>query len=227
MLKTGQSSGTKFSAFIVDKFIAPGASALQKADIPDMSTHHKESSYWLANLFLSSVFRSNFDPPLNAYIFNYLRRAQAAFTAHSLARSATIAFVESGSQSPNRYADAILQWEIFLGQAWHGFALLRKAFNLPKIFEPGDGSVFERLNHFYNAMKHVESRIENGQMLPEATVPVWLSDDGLVSTDAKFSYSETAEVLREVAKWAEIFGDPATAKEKLLAMDVTGAADGT
>jgi hypothetical protein len=82
--------------------------------------------------------------------------------------------------------------------------------------------VFERLNHFYNALKHVESGIGNGQIPPEATVPVWLSDDGLVSTDAKFSYSETAEVLQEVAKWAEIFGDPATAKERLLAMDVTG-----
>ena len=204
----------QFSAYVIDKFIAPGASAFTEAEIPDGSSIHAQSAYWVSNFFLNSVLRAAYKPPLNAYVYNYLRRAEAAFREHGNARAETLSFLASGRQSPSRYAAAIFHWEVFLGQSWHAFKILEKAFGAV-LYRQGSGSVEERLNQMYNRMKHVESRIAAGQMLPEATVPVWLTNEGLVSVDSNLTYSESGEVLKDVAKWAEILGDPLTVRQKL------------
>lgn len=64
-------------------------------------------------------------------------------------------------------------------------------------------------------MKHVESRIDNGKMIPEATVPVWLDNKGLCSVDTNLTYAETAEVLKEIAKYADALSDPRNANTVL------------
>jgi hypothetical protein len=205
----------QFSNFVLDAFIAPGVSELSSVSIPDMSAHDPQSTHWVSNFFLNSMLRAKWKPPLNAYAYNYHRRAQAAFSAHGLAREATLAFLDGGKQSPNRYATALLQWEIFLGQSWHAYKLLQKGLGL-QIYEAGSGTVEERLNHLYNQMKHVESRIEAGQMPPGATVPVWLTNDGLQSIDASLTYAEAGEILTDLAKWATILSDPLEAKKHLV-----------
>lgn len=204
----------QFSTAILDKHIAPGVSAFTEAEISDMSSWSKESSHWVANYFLNSALSATFAPPMNAYAYNFLRRAQYAFAEHHLARESTLAFVAGGGQSPRGYADALFHWECFLGQAWHAFALLITAWE-GKAFEK-NGSVEQRLNALYNQMKHVESR---GQMIPGATVPVWLENDGLRSVDVNLTYTETAEVLKEIAKYADALSNPKTAKAVLNASD--------
>lgn len=204
----------QFAPHIIDRFVAPGASAFTHADIPDMSNYARESGHWIANCFLNSVFGPTWKPPYNAYMYNYLRRAEAAFASHAAAREATLAFVAGGSQSPRKYASALFHWEAFLGQSWHGFKTLEKAFSVA-VYKKGEHSVEERLNHLYNQMKHIESRIENGKLLPEATVPVWLTNSGLRSIDAELTYAETAEILKDVAKWADILQDPKSAPDNL------------
>jgi hypothetical protein len=62
----------------------------------------------------------------------------------------------------------------------------------------------QRLNALYNQMKHVESRIDNGQLLHGATVPVWLENEGLRSIDARLSFTESTDVLKELAKYKKI-----------------------
>jgi hypothetical protein len=155
---------------------------------------------------------------MNAYAYNFLRRAQFAFSEHRMARESTFAFLAHGGRSPIRYADALFHWECFLAQAWHGFALLIAAWD-GKAFDKDDGSVEQRLNALYNQMKHVESRIENGQMIPGATVPVWLDNDGLRSVDAQLSYAETAEVLKQLAKYADVLMNPQSASAALEDLD--------
>jgi hypothetical protein len=216
-----QGRTARWSTFFLDKFVAPGISEFTNAVIPEMSEHDPESKFWLANFVLNSGFGANFNPPGNAYAYNYLRRAVAAFSEHEEARQATQAFLSSGRQSLSRYAAAVLHWEFFLGQSWHAYLLLRGLFGflthqeIPMPFVRGERSVEERLNDVYNHMKHVESRIENGQMIEGATIPVWLTNDGLRSTDALLTYAETAEVLRDLAKWANIFVDPRETANKL------------
>jgi hypothetical protein len=199
----------QFSTTILDTHIAPGVSAFTLAEIPDMTTWSKESSHWIANFFLNSAFSGSFAPPMNAYAYNFLRRAQYAFSEHELARRSTLAFIAGGGQSPSGYADALFHWECFLGQSWHGFSILITAWD-GKAFEKSDGSLEQRLNALYNQMKHVESRIDNAQMIAGATVPVWLENEGLRSLDTNLTYLETAEVLKEIAKYADALSNPKT-----------------
>lgn len=206
----------QFSTTILDTHIAPGVSTFTKADIPDMTLWSKESSHWIANFFLNSALNVSFAPPMNAYAYNFLRRAQYAFSEHHLARRSTLSFLAGGSQSPIGYAKALFHWECFLGQTWHAFSILIAAWK-GKAFEKNDGSVEQRLHAMYNQMKHVESRIDNAQMILGATVPVWLSNEGLQSVDVSFTYAETAEVLKELAKYADTLSNPATAKAVLSA----------
>lgn len=208
----------KFYSAILDKHIAPGVSELTSAEIPDMSSWAEQSPHWIANYFLNSALGASFAPPMNAYAYNYLRRAQYAFSEHHLAREATLGFLAGEAQSVRGYADALFHWECFLGQSWHALSILITAWQ-GKAFDKNDGSVEQRLNALYNQMKHVESRIDNGQMLPGATVPVWLENRGLRSVDTRLTYTETAEVLKEIAKYANALMDPRTAKETLERLD--------
>ena len=208
----------QFSNVILNKHIAPGISEFTQAEIPDMSAYAKESPHWIANFFLNSAFTASFKPPMNAYAYNYLRRAQSAFSEHDLARQSTLGFIESGGQSVTRYTDALFHWESFLGQAWHAYNLLITAWD-GRAFDKNDGSVEQRLNTLYNQMNHVESRIDNGQMPDGATVPVWLENEGLRSVDTHLSYTETADVLKDLAKYADALMNQKTAKARLNEQD--------
>jgi hypothetical protein len=208
----------QFSDEIIDTLIAPEASLFCSADIPDMSTFAPQCSHWVANYFQNSAFRGKWPAPLNAYAYNYLRRAEAAFCEYTNARAATLNFLERRN-SPSLYALTLLHWEIFLGQSWHAYQLLVHAVNPGmKVFGRNTGSVEERLNKLYNQMKHVESRIEKGQMPAGATVPVWLTNEGLKSIDAHLSYRESAEVLKDLAKWADALDDPRSAANKISSL---------
>jgi hypothetical protein len=208
----------QFSSAVLEAHLAPGASTFTAADIPDMSSWAKESSHWIANYFLNSVLGTAFAPPMNAYAYNFLRRAQYAYSEHALARVSTLAFIAHSGQSPRHFTDALFHWENFLGQAWHAYGILITAWK-GKAFEKNDGSVEQRLNALYSQMKHVESRIDNAQIIPGATVPVWLENQGLRSIDASLTFLETGEVLKDLAKYADALSNPRTAKEVLSALD--------
>lgn len=209
-----------FTNYALDRYLAPEVSRFTSAEIPDTSDYDPESASWLASHFRYTVLRGHFAPPVDALAFNYLRRAEGAFSEHANARLATLDFLARDRPSPSLYSAALLHWEFYLAQAWQGYELLRR---LPdetrttplKVFRPGDGSVVQRLHALYNSMKHVENRITTpGQILEEATVPVWLTNAGLKSTDATLSYEETGEILRDLAKWANLLVDPTTMGEK-------------
>lgn len=204
----------QYSSILRNELIAPGAADFTQADIPDMSGYAAESPYWVSNFFLNSAFRARFKAPMHAYTFNFLRRTKYSFSEHHLARKSTLAFVGGDSQSVNQYVDALFHWESFLSQAWHAYAVLIKAWD-GKAFDSKDGSIEQRLNALYNQMKHVESRIYNGQMIQGATIPVWLENQGLRSVDEHMSFDETAEVLKDLANYADALMDPKTAREKL------------
>lgn len=155
---------------------------------------------------------------MKAYAYNFLRRTQFAFSEHQLARESTLRFLKKGSDSPTVYVETLFHWECFLGQSWHAFQLLATAWD-GTVYKKNDSSVEQRLNTLYNQMKHVESRIENGQMLTDATVPVWLENEGLKSIDVAMTFAETAAILKELAKYANILMNPATAKAALQELD--------
>jgi hypothetical protein len=110
----------------------------------------------------------------------------------------------------------IFHWETFLAQSWQAYELLRHFFDpKTKIFKKNDGSVEERLFRLYNKTKHSEGTIRARNLPKNATIPLWLTNNGLRSKDTQLSYVETTEILKDLAKWAQILQDPLTIVEKL------------
>lgn len=204
----------RFSSHLFDELIAPDASKLTHVEIPDMKGRHKEQRFWVSNFFLNSVTRGRFKSPLNAYATSYLRRAESAFVMHDLARSATLDMLTLPQMTPSSYALALLHWEGFLTQAAQGHHILVRVIRdltgdqAYKIYQPGDGSMEQRLHAVYNSLKHSEKRIYNNQILPGSVSAVWMTNGGLRSTDANVSWLETGTVLDELARWADGIQDP-------------------
>ena len=69
----------------------------------------------------------------------------------------------------------------------------------------------------YGRTKHLEKAINSGQLPPYGALPVWLSNDGLRAVDAELSYAEMAEILTDLAKWADAAQDPLTMRETIRA----------
>ena len=201
----------RFSKTILDKFLAPRVSNFRRAEIPDMSG---DSSLWLSKYFLNNVLRGSYTDPMRQYVFNYLRRVEGAHVAHQSARSTTVQFLHGSRQSMSRYMEAIFHWESFLAQSGMAYALAERLTEA-RPFEPGDGSVEQRVNLLYNRSKHSDTAIEAGQLPPEGTIPVWMEDDGLHGVDVVLRWEETGEVLHDLSNFATMLEDPKTTAEKL------------
>jgi hypothetical protein len=206
--RVGHAEGVRLTAQVTDTYVATEISNFDKAEIPDMSTTQRESLHWISNYILNSVLRGALPSPQREYRFNFLRRAMIAYSEHFLARHATLAFLESEEQSFGKYFTAIHHWEQFLAAAWNALHTLRRAAIVARLYEPGDGSIAERLHGLYNRTRHTESRIENGQMPPQGSLPVWLCNSGLRSVDCELTFAETGELLAKIGEWAHVAEDP-------------------
>jgi len=210
-----------FAKRIVDEHLAPKVSEFTSADIPDMSKHCKESRFWLANHFLNSALSGAYGKQATRQcVFNYLRRAEAAFAHHELAREATLKFLGGSRQSLSEYMRALNHWESFLAQSWMGYRLLMYLFEEKNLYKQGDGSKEAALNHLYNRSKHVDSAIAAGEQMPESgNLAVWMTNAGLASVELSLNWAQTSEILAELAQFAMALEDPTTAKEKLEQLD--------
>jgi hypothetical protein len=215
----------RFAGWVLDRYIAPRASDFTSAEIPDMSSDDPQPRHWVDSHFLNNVLRGSLDPRLGAYVVQYLRRAEAAHAEHARAREKTLAVLKSEVFSPSRYSVMLLHWEFFLAQAWQAYALLGGFIGAVthsdhRIFRAGDRSVEQRLNSLYNATKHSDSRIANGQ-IPDGTVsPVWITNVGIEATEVVLTFAETGEILSDLAKWANILSDARSISEKVRMLGI-------
>jgi hypothetical protein len=200
-----------------DKYVAPHISGFTAAAIPDMSAVSPQQGHWMGNFILSSSFRVVLDDDTRRTFFGFIRRAEAAFREYGEARRLTLAHLENPNpDAVLGYIMAIGHWEQFLYQADRAVAVLTR--QQPKgLFQKNDGSVNQRLNLLYNRSKHLEKAINSGQLPPDGTLAVWLTNDGLEAVDGKLTFTEIAEILTELAETAELLQDPLTMREKYLA----------
>jgi hypothetical protein len=196
-----------------DKFVAPEISSFTEALIPELSELQKR---WLVSFILNSSLVVQLDNARRRTIYNFLCRAEGAFREYGSARQMTMAYLaNTNPDAVSEYIIAIGHWEAFLSQAYQAWCLL--ASGQAKLFTPGDGSTMQRLNLLYNRTKHAESAITAEQLPPEGTLPVWLKNDGLHSVESRLTFEEIAEMLEELAVWADATQNPATMREKIAA----------
>lgn len=175
-----------------------------------MSRYDDRSAHWLQNFILNSIVRVSVESPYRQYIFNLLRRSVDCFREHDLARAATGRYLEGVGAQRRDFAEyflALHHWEGFLSAVWHVHAVFGKLVD-EKPYERNDGSLAESVNHMYNRLKHADSAIEHGQLPSDGTLPVWLSNEGLVSVDHLLRWRQTAEILEEIAGVARLLENP-------------------
>lgn len=206
--RVGDAEGVRLTAHVPDTDVATEISKFDNAEIPDMSTTQPESLHWMSNYTRNSVLCGALPSPQREYRFNFLRRAMIAYSEHNMARYATLGFLESEARSLGRYFTAVHHWEQFLAAAWNALDTLRRAAVVRELYEPGDGSIAERLHGLYNQTKYTESRIETGQMPPQGSLAVWLCNSGLRSIDRELTFAETGELLAKIREWAHVAEDP-------------------
>jgi len=203
------------SSYAKDTFVGPYMSTFTAAEIPDMSDHDPQQEHWISIFILNTMFRVKLPQSDRQYMFNFLRRAEAAFREYALAREQTLLFL-SLPDSPSHYIAAITYWEDFLSQAWISFDLLRKLAHVPKgsLFKKGEDTVLERLNSLHSLSKHATD-----EAFPDdATLVIWLRNNGIHSKRTHLTFDEMAnDILKELARWADRMQDPLTFNEKIKA----------
>jgi hypothetical protein len=55
----------------------------------------------------------------------------------------------------------------------------------------------ERLRLLYNTSKHIDERIEDGELLDDATLPIWLTNEGVESKDHLLSFAELSGFMQD------------------------------
>jgi hypothetical protein len=100
------------------------------------------------------------------------------------------------------YLKALLNFELCVAQCYQGLEMLKAASGKP-FFVSGDDSDGERPNKLYNASKHADERIDKGALPTDATAPIWVTNEGLESNEAKLKFAELFEMLRQMGTLAD------------------------
>jgi hypothetical protein len=192
----------------------PRMSSFTSAAMPDLSEFSSEQAHWLGNFVLNSMFRGRFtDERQQQLAFNFERRAEAAFREYGLARERTLTYLataDSESVSVSSYAAALAQWETTLSHTWLALCLLERFGGKDRSwYDKNDHeSVFLRVSHMYNTLKHTEDAIRDERMPKDSTTPVWLENDGFHRFTYQVGFAELAEVLELIGQVAAELQDP-------------------
>jgi hypothetical protein len=157
---------------------------------------------WLGAFILTTVFTATLPAKNRAYVFNFLRRAEGAFSAYREARSALIEYLATPRNVLSPYFRDLLNFEVCIAQCYQGYELLATGSG-EKLFERNDRSDGERLHYLYVDSKHMDRMIDGGKLPTEATVAVWITNHGLESNRAALSFDELFEMLIHMGRLAE------------------------
>jgi hypothetical protein len=184
--------------YFLDNFVAHKISLLNECNAQELS----EESAWLNNFIVRSVFTGKLAAKPRAYLFNFLRRTEGAFSAYRDARIALLGYVESPRNVVTPYFRSLLHFEVCIAQCYQGYELLRTASG-ENLFDPDDGSDAERLHTLYIDSKHMDQMIDGGKLPTEATAAIWITNQGLESSRATLKFSELFEVLLNMGRHAD------------------------
>jgi len=192
------SGSVRPSDYTLDIFIAPKLSKLTECNAPDLSDL---TDQWLNNFILNNIFNLNLPDKEKAYLLNFFRRVEAAFYEYNKARNALTEYITTDRNIISPYFQALNHFETLFAQLYQAYLLLKSATEL-KLFEKDDNSELNRVNKIYNVSKHMYERIENGTLPEQGTCAVWITNNGIESTDAAITFVELKDILIELSKLA-------------------------
>ena len=210
---------------VLEAWIAPGLATFTHAVILDLKADFSEAPHWLPNHYLNSVVGPTaFFGSSKIAVIGFLRRAHNAFEIYHRARSLTLSYLDGIDVSRPKirgYYSAVSAWEDFALQTSMALDLYKWMNGGKGAFTKQDGSAEQRLYEVANQVKHTASCIASSQCTAQDTLPVWLSNTGLCSfANITVSYEEAAQILRDVATFADKLQNPqAVLADKQAARD--------
>jgi hypothetical protein len=207
-------SKARFSNYALDTFVAPDLSKLTECNIIQMSTYSSQSDHWVSNFLLNSIFRVSVEPKPKQYCIFFLRRAEASFREYEHARFALYDYVNGERERVSVYFEALFHIEDCIAQMWQAFSQSMIFINnvtgkKDRLYERGNGSAYEHLNNLYNISRHAGDNITEN-----STLPVGLTNEGIVARDANISFEDFKNLLTEIGDWADKLSNPPVTLKK-------------
>jgi hypothetical protein len=193
-----------FSNAGLDMFVSQDLSKLTACHPLPLSIELPDRSEWFSKFILNRAFRNHVPDERAALAFAIIRRADAAVDEWELACEATMRSV----RKPAVYFEVLRHFESCVAGLWQGLEFGRRTLKAErlregdpdgyKLFQRGDGSVYERLNHIYNVSRHYDP-----SALPQGDLHrVWLSNDGMHTREHHITFEDVREQLLSLARIA-------------------------
>ena len=187
--------------YFLDNFVAHKLSLLTKCGARELTTN----ANWISAFVLTRAFTAPLPQKNRAYAFNFVRRAEGAFSAYRQARTALIEYLETPRNVVSPYFRALLNFEVCIAQGCQGYELLATASGekTPQWKKKNDKSELGRLYALYIDSKHMDQMIDGGKLPAEATAAIWITNIGLESKRAAVTFDELFEALHHMGEIAD------------------------
>lgn len=206
----------QFSAVILDDLTAPKLSLLNSCgapDVPELPNYH-------GSLVLNQAFGpGKYKEPAKVLLLNFLRRLRSATEEYRSGRGNLKRYISALPQHELGYFNrALVHFEDCILNAnvaivclnGLGTYLHSSDPSVPSVFNPGDGSDYDRLRLLSNRIKHFDEDIIDAARsgaLNMPVAPVWITNDGLEASSASLRFTELADILTAQASDAKAFAE--------------------
>lgn len=184
--------------YLLDNFIAHKLGELTACGAPELP----EKAKWLNTFILKTIFQFSIAPKARAYLFNFLRRAEGASAAYREARHLLLEHLATPRNVISPYFLSLSQFEICISQCYQGYELLARAMG-QQLYEPGQGTVEEKLQIVYVDSKHMDRMIHGDKLPDPATSGIWITNAGIESSRGAVSFQELHGLLGAMHSLAE------------------------
>ena len=185
------------SMYALDAFVAQDLSQLTECRPAPVAPEFPDYSSWLSSFVLNWIFRIPMSKGKAALVFALIRRAEAAIRDYEEART-HLASLVAGGRNISLYFRCLRSFESTVAMLYQSLDFVRRAFGI-KLFDPGDGSPYERLNLIYNKSRHSDPEtLPTGQLHA-----VWIKNDGLFADGANLTFDELRDLVRDIGHIAD------------------------
>ncbi len=199
------------SDYSLDKFVAPKLSQLNEWAVRDLRGCVREYGCWVDNFILNSIFRVGIPRGRRQLMLYFLRKTDGALQEYEEARTFLGRYVAASRPSLSHYFHALRHFETAMMLAWQACDAMNMVMEQDggrASYKGGDGSAYDRLRRIQNIVKHAAEKLLCGRLSPEPSVPVWLVNEGVESSDCSLTFDELAQLLTQLGAVAEEVSNP-------------------
>jgi hypothetical protein len=202
----------QWSAFVLDTLLAPKLSELTRCGAPELPDFpNYRFSLILNQLFSGIQYRDYTRILLNGFI----GRLAEATKEYQAARICLDRYVSRLPEHDRlgEYWKSLMHFEVVvlrlhLAITCLGGAVQSVGIDSP-IFKRGDTSDYDRLRLINNRIKHFDEDIQEALSKKRAVpiTPLWITNDGIESSEAKLTFLELVEILKTQTEDARNFSE--------------------